>query len=130
MSESTSSPLASLASSLTREGSEEIIGYQCDKLVEENETVDADLTYYIDLMWTNSTEDLAVDRVRMGLIDNIAARFGISSGFRCDVPPDDGNAWLVKVTSESSQYNRVPDFSKNTNLIFCFVMVIARLNSY
>jgi hypothetical protein len=130
MSESTSSPLASLASSLTREGSEEIIGYQCDKLVEENETVDADLTYYIDLMWTNSTEDLAVDRVRMGLIDNIAARFGISSGFRCDVPPDDGNAWLVKVTSESSQYNRVPDSSKNTNLIFCFVMVIARLNSY
>jgi hypothetical protein len=123
MSESTSSPLESLASSLTEtDGAQEIIGYQCDKLVADNELVVADLTYYIDLMWPNttSTEDLAVKSVRMGLLDAVASTFGISSGVRCKEPPENGETWLVKVTSESSQYERVPDFGKNTNLPFCF----------
>jgi hypothetical protein len=119
MSESTSSSLSSSLTKTLPSGAQEFIGYQCDKLVADNTLVDADLTYYVDLMWSNnSTEDLAIEHVRVGLIDAVASTFGISSGVRCDEPPLDGKSWLVKVTSERSQYTRVPDFSKNTNLVF------------
>jgi hypothetical protein len=111
MSESTSS---SLSSSLTRTlptGASEFIGYQCDKLVGDNTLVKVDLTYYIDLMWTDDTEETAVNLVRVGVIDAVASTFGISSGVRCNEPPD-GSTWMVKVTSESSQYNRVDGFDE------------------
>jgi hypothetical protein len=106
----------------------ELIGFQCSRVMENNPSlVDIPLLFYIDMKFPKGSESVAKRRVQTELLMAIARDFRITTGKACTDPPQNGISWLVSIKSDTEQLQEDDTFPECRELEFveatedCFV---------
>lgn len=104
------------------ENPDEVIGYSCKSLLENNSVEPMNLMFYMDIKTpigdnstnTTSPQEEAVSVSQQVLLRELSREFQIdpqvSRGIRCFDPPVDGSTWMVQMTIETREFVEVTLF--------------------
>lgn len=93
-------------------GNGDFVGYACQRTITNNIVNDEEITFYVDVAYPPDEKDLALTHVQQALVEAVSARYGISTGNRCESPPFDGTSWVVQFISDANDYAKVDVFGK------------------
>ena len=103
---------------------DELIGYACRQVLEQNTVEEMELEFYMDVMTplanaTTTSEDPQGDTIKASqevLLREMSREFQIdptvSKGVRCFDLPVDGSTWIVQMTIETKDFREETLFGK------------------
>ena len=99
------------------EAPQELIGYSCKQVLEQNTVEPMDLMFYMDILTpSNETQVDAVAQSQQAILQEMAKQYQIdpiiSKGFRCFDLPVDGSTWLVQLSIDTQDFKEITLFGK------------------
>lgn len=107
-------------------------GFQCAKVVRDNQVTDIPLTFFLDVSFPIGSQDLALTYLQEEIVSSVALYYGVSNGQRCENPLLNGSTWLVQILSKTTDWKketlfescRELEFDKSTNECYVYQAVI------
>jgi len=106
----------------------EAFGFQCAKVVRDNEVTDIPLTFFLDVSYPIGSEDLALTYLQEEVVTSVATYYGVSNGQRCENPLLNGSTWLVQILSRTSDWKKETMFGEFL-LVFCWTVFVCLVYS-
>ena len=97
---------------------DELIGYSCKQVLEQNTVEPMDLIFYMDILSpnNNSSQSKAIDEAQRVILQELSKEYqidpNVSKGVRCFDLPVDGSTWLVQLSIDTRNFKEITLFGK------------------